>query len=86
MTPLGLPAFPLPLSPDRPPPGYDWEERDMSVLSATTAFNARIHQRDTDTFLGEPRCVICGEDNSPTLQQCNILMDSEQETGVEDDV
>jgi hypothetical protein len=83
MTPL--PAFPLSLSPDRPPPGYDWEERDMSVLSTTTA---RILAHQRDTFLGEPRCVIrvCGEDNSPTLRQCDILMDSEQETVVEDDV
>ena len=70
-----LPGFPLPLSPDQPPPGYGWEERDMSVLSSTTTFNTGIDQRDR--FLGVARCVICGEDNSSTLQRCNIIMDSE---------
>jgi hypothetical protein len=73
-----LSTSPHPLPPNQPPPGYAWEERDMSVLSTTTAFNTRIDQRDT--FLGEPRCIICGSANPLVLQHCQIIRELEPET------
>ncbi|KXN82722.1 hypothetical protein AN958_02060 [Leucoagaricus sp. SymC.cos] len=73
MAPLS--TIPLPLPVNQPPPGYGWEERDMSVLSTTTAFDTGIEQRDT--FLGQPRCIICGLAHSILLQHCHIIRDSE---------
>ncbi|PPQ67945.1 hypothetical protein CVT26_005825 [Gymnopilus dilepis] len=72
-----LPLFPLPLSSNGPPIGYGWEGRDMSALSTTTAFNTGIDQRDI--FLGERRCIVCGERGNIVLQHCHIIMDSEPE-------
>ncbi|KAG1843357.1 hypothetical protein DFJ58DRAFT_39134 [Suillus subalutaceus] len=73
MAPLS--TFPLPLRPSGPPAGYDWEERDMEwPLSATTAFNTGIDRRDT--FLGQRRCVVCGERGAP-VQRCHISRDSD---------
>ncbi|KIY45925.1 hypothetical protein FISHEDRAFT_48249 [Fistulina hepatica ATCC 64428] len=59
-----LTTFPLPLPPNAPPAGYDWEERDVSVSSTTTAFDTGIDQRDR--FFGERCCVICGAGGRPT--------------------
>ncbi|KXN91128.1 hypothetical protein AN958_02905 [Leucoagaricus sp. SymC.cos] len=61
MAPLS--TIPLPLPANKPPPGYGWEERDISVLSTTTAFNTGIERRDT--FLGQLRCIICGHLSPP---------------------
>ncbi|KAI0298214.1 hypothetical protein BC826DRAFT_1103150 [Russula brevipes] len=71
-----LATFPLPL-PDAPPSGYGWEQGDMSVVSGTTAFEEGIDQRDT--FLGDARCIICGQGGSRILQRCHIVRVSEPE-------
>ena len=81
--PLPLSTFHLPLSTNGPPAGYDWEEREMSLSSTTSAFATGIDQRDT--FLGEPRCIICGmlalpaTFVGPIVKQCLIIRDSEPE-------
>ena len=72
---MNLPIFPLPLPPNGPPTAYGWEERDISLLSTTSAFNAGIDRRDV--FLGRNRCVVCG--NFSALQHCHIIRDSEPE-------
>jgi len=72
-----LSTFPLPLPPYRPPTGYGWEECDMSVVSTTTAFKTGINQRDT--FIGQPRCIICGLADPMILQHSHIIRDSEPE-------
>lgn len=69
MAPLSM--FSLPLPQNGPPPGYGWEEYDISASSTTTAFNDSIDQRDT--FLGQRRCIICGIDCA--LQHCHIIRD-----------
>ncbi|KIJ51665.1 hypothetical protein M422DRAFT_243986 [Sphaerobolus stellatus SS14] len=53
---MPLSIIPLPLPPNGPPSGYGWEERDISALSTTTAFNTGIDRRDT--FLGQRRCIV----------------------------
>ncbi|TEB21065.1 hypothetical protein FA13DRAFT_1834616, partial [Coprinellus micaceus] len=58
-----------------PPPGYDWEERDMSDVSTTTAFKAGVNQRDA--FLGQRLCIICGLTTDANLRPCHIIRDSE---------
>ncbi|KAG1823355.1 uncharacterized protein BJ212DRAFT_1444544 [Suillus subaureus] len=73
MAPLS--TFSLPLLPSGLPAGYGWEERDVSVLSTTTAFNTGVDRRDT--FLGQRRCVVCGEAGGAVLQHCHISKDSE---------
>jgi hypothetical protein len=70
-----LTTFPLPFPPDAPPPGYGWEQGSMSAVSATTAFESGIDQRDI--FLGEARCVVCGQIDSEVLQHCHIIRVSE---------
>ncbi|KAH9037829.1 hypothetical protein EDB85DRAFT_1860977 [Lactarius pseudohatsudake] len=75
MTPL--PPFPLPLA-DQPPDGYGCEERSLSVLSTTTAFKDSIEERDT--FLGRPRCIVCGITTRMILQCCYIIGQAEPET------
>ncbi|KAI0249131.1 hypothetical protein BJV78DRAFT_1378325 [Lactifluus subvellereus] len=70
-----LSTIPLPLPPNAPPPGYGLEDRDMSVISTTTAFKTGVDNRDK--FLGLRRCVVCGI--SMVLQHCHIIMDSELE-------
>ncbi|KAI0298289.1 hypothetical protein BC826DRAFT_122202 [Russula brevipes] len=72
-----LATFPLPLPPDAPPPGCGWEQGSMSTVSATTAFEEGIDQRDT--FLGDARCIICGQSGSRILQHCHIIRVSEPE-------
>ncbi|KIJ58947.1 hypothetical protein HYDPIDRAFT_118928 [Hydnomerulius pinastri MD-312] len=72
---VALSTFLLPLPASGPPDGYSWEERDMSVLSTTTAFNTGIDRRDT--FLGQHRCVVCGQAGDAVLQHCHISKDSE---------
>jgi hypothetical protein len=73
MAPLS--TFPLPLPLNQPPPGFGWEERDMSVSSSTTAINTAIDQRDT--FLGKRRCIICGSATRLVLQYCHIIKDAD---------
>ncbi|KAG1861497.1 hypothetical protein DFJ58DRAFT_657424 [Suillus subalutaceus] len=68
--------FPLPLPPSGLPIGYGWEERDMSVLSTTTAFNTRMDIR-WDMFLGQLCSVVCGQASGAVLQHCHISRDSE---------
>ncbi|KAI0252307.1 hypothetical protein BJV78DRAFT_1124842 [Lactifluus subvellereus] len=75
-----LSTIPLPLSPNGPPPGYGWEDRDMSVLSTTTAFIAGIDHRDS--FLGWRRCIICGIDNARVLRHCHIIRQSEPDVWI----
>jgi len=70
---MDMSAFPLPLTPNAPPLGYGWEERDISNISTTTAFKTGIDQRDI--FLGESRCVVCG--GTIALEYCHVIMDSE---------
>ena len=70
-----LPSFPLPL-PKRLPPGYDYEEHDMSDVSETTAFKAGVDQRDT--FLGRRCCIVCGVWGEAVLGRCYIIKDSEE--------
>ncbi|KIY52854.1 hypothetical protein FISHEDRAFT_23499, partial [Fistulina hepatica ATCC 64428] len=64
------------LPPNGPPSGYGWEERDMSLLSTTTAFGTGIDERDK--FFGERRCVICGV-GGLVLQYCHIIREAEPE-------
>ncbi|KAI0030164.1 hypothetical protein K488DRAFT_54795 [Vararia minispora EC-137] len=71
-----LTAFPLPLPPFGPPEGYAYEEYSASEQSRTTAFNTGIDQRDR--FLGQPRCVVCG-DQGNVLQHCHIIPASRQD-------
>ena len=71
-----LPIIPLPLSPHGPPSEYDWDDRPLSQLSKTTAFAARVYERDV--FLDTPRCVVCGDDSPIVLEHCHISMASEQ--------
>ncbi|KAF9476074.1 hypothetical protein BDN70DRAFT_952691 [Pholiota conissans] len=66
MAPLSTFLRPLPSNRS---PGYSWEEYNASVISTTTAFNTVVDQRDT--FLGRPRCLICG------LDDCHIIGDSD---------
>ncbi|KAI9462245.1 hypothetical protein HD554DRAFT_2196012 [Boletus coccyginus] len=75
MAPLS--EFQLPLPPDGPPPGYRWKHHPASQQSTTTAFKTRIDQRDT--FLGRPRCVVCGlyDETVVMVQHCHISMRSE---------
>jgi len=69
-------VFPLPLPTNGPPEGFGWEgHSNTSGLSTTTAFNTGVDQRDT--FLGQPRCIICGHVNRQALQHCHIIMQSE---------
>ncbi|KAG2370164.1 hypothetical protein BDR07DRAFT_1467937 [Suillus spraguei] len=67
---IPLSTFPLPLSPSGPPPGYGWEDRDMSTFSGTSGFTTGINARDK--FFGRARCVICG-------CACHIIIDSDEE-------
>jgi len=71
-----LPLIPTPLSTGGPPAGYGWEERAIPHLTATTAFNTGIDQRDR--FLGRRWCVICGTPvlRPPTCWMCNLFMNS----------
>ncbi|KAI9568036.1 hypothetical protein HD554DRAFT_811538 [Boletus coccyginus] len=70
-----LDTLPLPLPPNGPPSGYVAHDCDSSVSSRTTAFNTGINARDT--FLGVPRCIICGESTRSLLQHCHISMRAE---------
>ncbi|KIJ50472.1 hypothetical protein M422DRAFT_245759 [Sphaerobolus stellatus SS14] len=72
---MPLSVFPLPLPPNGPPSGYGREERDVSALSTTTAFNSVIDRRDI--FLGERRCIVCGIDEIVVLQHCHIIPQAE---------
>ncbi len=74
---MSLPQLPVPL-PNQPLDGYRPEERDVSVLSPTAAFDVVINQRDK--FLGRKRCVICGNDDDMVLQPCHIVGQTEQQT------
>ena len=73
-----LTAFPLPLPMNNGPPlGYGLEEREISLESTTSAFNAGIDQRDT--FLGRRCCIICGFSIRGLLEYCHIIKDSDPE-------
>ena len=76
MAPLSTLVLPLP--PHAPPSGYGWSDRPLSTLSTTTAFHTGLDQRDQ--FLGECRCVICGNYGSGILEHCHVIMDSEPHT------
>ena len=67
-----LPTIPLPLPPNGPPQGYACANRDMSDISTTTAFRTGLKGRDV--FLGEQRCVVCGEED---VQHCHVIMQSQ---------
>jgi len=75
MTPL--PSFSFPLQTGAPPEGFEWAERDISALSTTTTFDTGVGLRDT--FLGLPRCVVCGS-RQPQLEYCHVIGRSEQNT------
>ena len=75
---LYISPLPLPLSTNGPPTGYGREECEMSLSSATSAFDTKIERRDT--FLGEPCCIVCGDSAAePILEHCHILSDSDLE-------
>ncbi|KAK7045999.1 hypothetical protein VNI00_006994 [Paramarasmius palmivorus] len=74
MPPLTL--FTLPLPSEGPPQGYGWENQSASESSSTTAFFTGLDDRDQ--FLGQPRCVVCGEDEVAALEHCHIIHQSEQ--------
>ena len=67
--------FQLPLSQNGVPTGYEWGERDISVESSNTAFDARINERDI--FLGSKCCVVCGCDIYGALERSHIIPPSE---------
>lgn len=69
-----LSAFTLPLDPRAPPSGYTYPEHALSDFSTTTAFNAGLDERDI--FLGECRCIICG-DQGRVVQYCHIIPETE---------
>ncbi|KAM6488833.1 hypothetical protein JOM56_015712 [Amanita muscaria] len=71
MVPLS--QLPVPL-PNQPPVGYHLEHGDISVFSTTTACHTVINKRDR--FLGETRCVICG-DHGLVVQPCHIIKPEE---------
>ncbi|KIL67606.1 hypothetical protein M378DRAFT_9375 [Amanita muscaria Koide BX008] len=71
MVPLS--QLPVPL-PNQPPVGYHLEHGDISVFSTTTACHTAINKRDR--FLGETRCVICG-DYGLVVQPCHIIKPEE---------
>ena len=73
-----LPTFGLPLPQRAPPAGYSWSDRDLSVLSTTTALRTELYQRDR--FLGICHCVICGVYGVGSLEHCHVIMDSEPHT------
>ncbi|KAF8345072.1 hypothetical protein F5887DRAFT_1102802 [Amanita rubescens] len=68
----------LPLPSPGPPRGYDWSDREVSALSTTTAFHTGLDRRDR--FLGQCRCVICGQSTVESLEHCHVIMDSEPHT------
>lgn len=70
---LNVSPLPLPLSTNGPPAGSGWDEREMSLSSATSAFETGIERRDT--FLGQLCCIVCGE-GQPLLEHCHIIGDS----------
>lgn len=78
---LYISPLPLPLSTNGPPAGHGWEgeEREMSLSSATSEFefDTRIERRDT--FLGQPCCVVCGDPSDPMIEHCRLIGDSELE-------
>ncbi|KAF5383011.1 hypothetical protein D9615_004888 [Tricholomella constricta] len=76
MEPLQYLSPPLP--PNQPPDGYRWEEYNMSVSSKTTAFVTGIDRRDS--FLGKPRCVVCGAHFHQALEHALIIPQAEPET------
>ncbi|KIJ40491.1 hypothetical protein M422DRAFT_256754 [Sphaerobolus stellatus SS14] len=80
---MPLSVFALPLSPNGPPSGYGWEERDASALSTTTAFHSVIDRRDI--FLGQRRCIVCGMDQIVGLQHCHIIPQAELDLEAKDD-
>ncbi|EPS99344.1 hypothetical protein FOMPIDRAFT_1124464, partial [Fomitopsis schrenkii] len=55
------------------PDGFHWDDRSISALSTTTAFNTRIDNRDD--FLGMPSYVVCGV--SGITQHCRIIPKSD---------
>ena len=69
MEPLSTFKLPPPLN--GLPKGYEWEERDMSAISTTTAFNAGVDSRDR--FLGELRCIVCGHRRA--LVRYHVILD-----------
>ncbi|KAN0085846.1 hypothetical protein V8E55_006980 [Tylopilus felleus] len=75
---LQLSQFELPLQPNQVPSGYDWDGRDISSASSTSACNSAVLTRDT--FLGEPACIICGR--TFPVEHCYIISPSEHKTWV----
>ncbi|EJD07263.1 uncharacterized protein FOMMEDRAFT_164286 [Fomitiporia mediterranea MF3/22] len=59
------------------PIGFGWEDRNMSVLSTTTAFRTGIDKRDT--FLGKRRCIVCGRIETDILDHCYIIGEEEDD-------
>ena len=68
--------FPLPLSTQGPPAGFDWEENDMSPMPSFSSFATGIDARDR--FHGRRRCVVCGA--FEILQHCHVIRRSEPRT------
>ncbi|KAJ7929237.1 hypothetical protein B0H13DRAFT_1703331 [Mycena leptocephala] len=56
--------------------GYGWENRSISELSTTSAFDTGIDNRDK--FFGRRRCVVCG--HSAVLEHSHIIPLAESDT------
>ena len=66
-----LTLYPLPHMSPLPPPEFFQDVKTLSGQSDTVAFNTGLDNRDV--FLGERRCVICGDPNQGTLRYCHIV-------------
>ncbi|KAH9980546.1 hypothetical protein BJV74DRAFT_779408 [Russula compacta] len=66
-----LHLYPLPYTLPQPPAQLFRNIDTESGPSDTVAFNRNLDDRDV--FLGERRCVICGQSSSRTLQHCHIV-------------
>lgn len=66
-----LHLYPLPYTLPQPPAELFCNIETESGRSDTVAFKRALDDRDV--FLGERRCVICGQSSSTTLQHCHIV-------------
>lgn len=60
-----------------PPTEFAVSERALSEIPTSTIFRAAVNERDT--FLGEPRCVVCGVEGH-ALDHEHIILQSEKNT------
>src|ERR1700733_8415161 len=68
-----LNLYPLPYTASLPPQELvqPIQTPAVSGCSDTEAFNTEVNNRDT--FLGVPRCVICGDPDHVVLKICHIV-------------